>query len=518
MLLKIGFRVSMLNVKFVNIMNVIKVKYLYFVLLLSQSAIAFSQADTLAPKQEIPANGYYIEAGSYGTKRDSDPPAYVRNLSKSGISKLEKIDWIDFGLDYRARFEIRNNDIRREKLTADYPLLLRTRTYIGIKNLIDPLRAVIEYEDANRVFGQFAVDDRDFNRNALIQAYGELYFKNALGKDAFGTSRPLSIRFGRQAFELLDRRLLANNQWRNTTNNFLGFRATLGQDKNDWSLDLLALKPIERKPKERDWASKDKNLVAAIGHIRKWSKVVSLEPYYLVLYQEPIVSNANKERFVHSPGLRAYGYLFDNHVNYDLTHTQQFGKDGNQNINAFMFTSELGYIWKEKASKPRVSLFYGQVSGDKKPTDLTQNRFERFYGFARPWSSDDYIIPENIITPKVKFEIEPIKGLKLDGGYSFYWLASSKDRFANLLAGKNNIDKTGASGNFLGHGLDFRARYKAFKFIDANIGYTHYTNGKFVLARQQSALGKTEKTSNFAYIEVSINFYDLANLIKSNKQ
>jgi hypothetical protein len=277
---------------------------------------------------------------------------------------------------------------------------------------------------------------------------------------------------------------------------------------------LLAFKPIERKPLTRDWASKDKNLLAAIGHIRKWSKIMTIEPYYLVLYQKPISANANKERIVHSPGLRAYGYFSKNHFNYDVTHTQQFGKDGNLKMNAFMFTSELGYIWKEHAWKPRLSLFYGHVTGDKNPTDLTQNRFERFYGFARPWCSDDYIIPENIITPKIKLEFEPVKGLKIDGGYSYYWLASSKDRFVNLLAGNNNIDKTGNSGNFLGHGLDFRARFKAFKFLDTNIGYTHYVNGEFVVARQEAALSQSKKSSNFVYLELSINFYDLVSVLK----
>ena len=58
-------------------------------------------------------------------------------------------------------------------------------------------------------------------------------WKNAFGKDDLKNNRPLIIRGGRMAFEFLDRRLIASNQWRNTTNNFFGVMSSIGQDKND---------------------------------------------------------------------------------------------------------------------------------------------------------------------------------------------------------------------------------------------------------------------------------------------
>ncbi len=469
------------------------------------------QVDTT--KKEILAQilkkTYYVEAGSYGTKRESDPPIYVKNLSQTGLESFKNINFLDFGLDYRARFEYRKNDIRRAYLTTDVPFLLRTRVYLGVKNIIDPFRFVIELEDAHRVNGKFSKDDRDFNRAALIQAFGELNFKKFLNKDFFGNERPVFLRFGRQAFEFLDRRLIGSNQWRNTTNNFMGFRGAIGQDKNAWSLDVLALKPINRKVSTIDEISSDKNFWAIIWHWRKWSESITIEPYYLGLSQKAMATNAFKNRLVHSPGLRIYGWLGAKHLNYDITYTRQFGSDAGQRIHAFAFTSEFGYKFNQYKWKPRVSIFYGHVSGDKNASDKTQNRFERFYGFARPWSSDDYIIPENIITPKIKIELEPIKGFKVDGGYSYYWLASGTDRFNNLLNGNKNRDVTGNSGRFLGHGLDIRGRFSIAKLIDTNVGYTHFTNGDFVLKRQTAALGLNAPTSNFAYVEVNINVFDL---------
>ncbi len=120
---------------------------------------------------------------------------------------------------------------------------------------------------------------------------------------------------------------------------------------------------------------------------------------------------------------------------------------------------------------------------------------------------------ENIITPKLKLEFEPVKDIKFDGGYCFYWLASATDRFNNLLGGFDNRDVTGNSGKFLGHGLDARVRFMPAKCVDVNVGYMHYTNGIFVTNRQENVLGKSANSSDFVYIELSFNLFNLMDLL-----
>ncbi len=461
---------------------------------------------------------YYVDPGSYGTRREMNPPSYSHTLSESKISGLEKLDWLDFGGDYRCRSEIRNNDLRRPTITTDYPVLLRSRMYIGIKSILDPFRFAVEFEDAHRVNSQFGKDTKDFNRAELIQAFAGLHFENLLPKDPLGNSRPVYLNFGRQTFEFLDRRLIGLNRWRNTTNNFVGFRGTVGQDKNDWQVDLLALRPIERKVDQFDHRDTNRYFFGAIGHWRRHSEFVTVEPYYLGLKQTPSASNNNLARMIHSPGIRLYGWLKDGLFNYDVTHTQQFGTHGNLKMRAFMTTAELGVKLKNYLWKPRISLFYGFASGDKNPNDGYHNRFERFYGFARPWSPDDYIVPENVSAPKIRFEIQPAKKIKADFGYGFYWLASSTDRFFNLFDGVNNRDVTGHSGKFLGHGFDARVQFSKVKFIDAYVGYAHYRNGDFVLRRQHDVLGYSKSYSNFFYVEVSVSLVELLALVHPKKQ
>ena len=167
------------------------------------------------PEKSAPAT-YYQNPLSFSTQRSTDPPVYSRNAPDTGIESLLNASWLDFGLDYRFRYEYRDNDLRRPMASLDQPMLHRTRAYIGIRDILDPFRFAFEMQDSRRENSQFPRDNRDVNEFAVIRLYGELYFKNLLGHDPYGNNRPVNVRFGIQNFDYLDRRLLSNNDWRNT--------------------------------------------------------------------------------------------------------------------------------------------------------------------------------------------------------------------------------------------------------------------------------------------------------------
>lgn len=437
---------------------------------------------------------YYREPGSYGTKRETVPPQYVRNLSQTGIERFKDIHWLDVGLDFRTRYEYRDGDVRRPVQITDNNFLLRTRVYAGIKEIIDPLRMVIEVEDARAYNSKFPKDNRDWNEFEPIQMYGELFFRDLLGKDDRGNTRPLSLRGGRMWLEKLDRRLIGNNAWRNTTNTFQGVHVDLGKDANDWELELMAMQPLNRLLFELDDINKGQWFYAAIGHWRRWSDIVTIEPYYLMIDQD--AQEGRPERQINALAVRFYGPMGNTGFNYDNNFVFQFGKDSGRTHDAFGSASEIGYTFQH-AWKPRTSLFYGYASGDRDPTDLRNERFDRFYGFARPWSANDYMIWENFHAPKIRFEAVPLRDLRFDAGYSWYWLASDRDRWANA----NLRDPTGKSGDFIGHELDFRARYPFGPHVDATVGYAHFEPGNFPENR-----GKDTPT-DFLYLEVSLNAF-----------
>jgi len=488
------------------------------------------------------ANGYYVERRSYGTQKESEPPRYVKQANKTWLKDYDAfndVNWLDLGLEYRARYEHRDNDFRRADENIDDPLLLRTRAYIGVKEILDPLRFAVEVQDSRRNNGDYsrAYDTRDVNQADILQGYLELHFKESIfGKDDLGNNRPFWVRGGRLAWESLDRRLIARNEWRNTTNTFQGVRANIGDKKNDWQLEAFAVKPVQRFTRSLDEVDHSQDFYGVIGNWRGWSEYVTLQPYYFLLKQDgnkvkynsngqeltgATLSAAQIDRKIHTAGLRAYG-AFNSGWDYDTSYVKQWGNQdrflsnalGSINVDheAYSYGAEVGYTFKN-SWKPRVSAYYGVASGDSTPatgTDRTDSqRFERLFGFARPWSNNDYIQMENIRTPKLHLEFEPkvsfLENVKVDTSFSWYRLDDASDRWQ---AGSNLRDRTGASGNDLGKEVDLRVRFPINQYASLNIGYAHFWAGDFVKDSVKIAGNNNDATrassSDFFYTELTL--------------
>lgn len=481
---------------------------------------------------------YYVERSSYGTQKETDPPRYVKQANKTWLKDfdvLKDADWLDIGAEYRFRYEHRDNDFRRNDENIDDPILLRTRLYLGVKNILDPLRLAVELQDSRRNNGDYSrqFDTRDINQADVLQGYLELHFDdNFLGKDDLGNARPKWLRAGRHAWEAVDRRLIARNEWRNTTNNFSGVRANIGQKNNDWQLEVFAVKPIQRLTKQFDETIQAQDFYGAIGDWRGWSQYVSLEPYYFLLKQDgdkvkldvngqAAAANTKINREIHTAGLRSYGSIGKTGFDYDVSYVKQWGRQDRLNNagkflaeldhDAYAYNAEIGYQFKH-AWKPRISAFYGVASGDKNPNDGKNQRFERLFGFARPWSNDDYIQMENIRTPKLRLEFEPkvsfLNNVKVDTGFSWYKLDSSTDRWN---AGANLRDTTGASGKDLGKEFDVRLRFPINKQLSVNTGYAKFWAGDFVKNAIKIPANQNDPNrrddSDFIYFELSANLF-----------
>lgn len=430
---------------------------------------------------------YFVKSKSYSSNPESDPPQYVVQLDEAGINAFKNVDWIDLGLNYRVRFEHRDNDFRRSVDRVDNPILSRTQAYFGIKNIIDPLRFAVELQDSRRHNSEFSRATGDVNKLDVFQAYGELYFKNPIIFD-----RPLSLRVGRMAFEIIDRKLFSRDDWGNTGTNFQGARATIGKKENDWQLDSFALQPMVKKIDESDLKNKDRWLYAAVLNWRRWSEIVTLQPFYFKLDQKESV-DSQKIR-INSPGLRLYGTVGESGFDYDLIGIYQFGVMNNESHRAYAYATELGYSFKHNW-KPRISATYGYSSGDKNPNDNKNQRFERLYGFNRPWSNNNHIEWENLETLKSRLEFQPHKKLRMEGSYSFYWLASSTDSWTRA----NLQDKSGNSGDYIGQDFDFRTHYKATKYSKITLGFAHFRPGGFA-----KNVGRGN-SSDFVYLEMTFN-------------
>ncbi len=486
---------------------------------------------------------YFVKTKGYRVEPEPEPPRYVRNLSKTQFEQFKDITWLDVGLDFRNRYEYRENDYRRRTNESGVTLpnafrdkpdnlwLLRTRAYIGIKEILDPLRAVVEFQDSRSYNGLYEKTDADVNEFDLIQAYVELYFD-----DALGLNRPLSVRVGRQSLELLDRRLIGNNQFRNTTNNFEGFRVRFGKKENNWDLDTFAFHPVERLKYKFDRSDEDNWIYGGVLSIREWSKFITIQPYFLgrKVNGDPyntVTANRKNDIDLYAPGLRVYGLFGDSGFDFDADINKQFGRFGvtrnlgttakpnNQQVmlqhDAIAYSLELGYS-VDHEWKPRASLYYGYGSGDKKPntpavgiaTDDVNNKFDAFYGFNQPWSRNDYFSWDNVHAPKARLEFAPYKNLKVETGYNAYWLASDTEAWNRA----NIRDRKGNSGSFLGHEFDVRFVHQLNHYIEWSLSYAHFEPGGFTKDMSRSVANGgngayTDQAGNFFYFEVSLNAF-----------
>ncbi len=497
-----------------------------------------------APAAPAEKKSYYVPTRGYRLEPQPDIPPYVRNLAKT-YKEFEGVDWLNVGLDSRVRFEYRKDDYRPWTTTTTNPpssqrkyfpnslWLSRTRAYLGVQNILDPFRFVVEFQDSRAYNSIYEYQGQEINQTELISAYGELFFKDAFGKDDLGNDRPLTLRAGRFHLELLDRRLIAENEFRNTTNNFDGFRVKIGKKDNDWDIDSFLMRPVIRYPYQFDRPDWQNWIYGSVFSIRRWSEYATIQPYFLGRKQ--YADRAQRlERAEGSPRHLCAGLARlwrDQRLRLRLRRQQAVRR--NRRIPPASEMSKtrcrrrcsmtpspmrsrrathFQTIHGNRGSAPN----YAYGSGNKSPFDSVNQTFDIFYGFNQPFSRNDYIAWNNVKAPKARLEFSPFKDLQIDTAFSAYWLASAAaawDR-ANLFAPLGN------RGTFIGTEYDLRIRYKLNQFINLTASYARFWPGSFTssfappVALQpffpQSFPGQTTTTNgltarptDFFYLEVS---------------
>lgn len=438
-----------------------------------------------ASGQPAPREPIY-RSKAWAANVESEPPSYVRPLGERGWPGVESYRWLDLGVEHRTRWEYRDDDLRRPVLLDDNQFLLRSRAYLGVREIVDPFRVAVEFQDSRQFNTQFADSNRDINENDILQLFGELYFKDALGKDY-----PASFRAGRMTLEYLDRRLLRRNRWRNTTDAFDGMRLQLGQPSADWQFDVIAAMPVEIRLRQMDRSDEERWFYGLVGAWRPWRRWITLEPYYFIL-DEDRKDPAALDRTIHTMGLHVFGPLGTRGFDYSIDAAFQFGESGGQHQRAFAEYAEVGYAI-DAPGKPRVAVSMAYASGDGDPDDNVSGRFDKLFGAGHPWSSTDYFTWQNMVSPKGRFEFRPIESMRLAASYGGYWLAADSDAW--VVPGRR--DSTGTSGSFIGHELELIARWELDALTDVEIGYSHFMPGHFV--------GNTGLTddSDFLYVQVT---------------
>lgn len=385
-------------------------------------------------------------------------------------------DWIDLGFDQRTRFESYDHPWRANQAIGnggtDAQALLRSRVRFGLGG-DGPFRFLFEGQDSRSfsddVPGAFQ-NNTTVNQFDVLQLFGSLTLKNVLG-----TGLRTDFHFGRFTMDLGKRRLVARNDFRNTTQAFDGFHWQVGEDKL-WRIRAFVVEPIVIQPERLDEINSKFFFWGTYFESRHFPWF-QFDAYYLGLNDKRQANVANRRTYS-TYGLRLFKDPVAGQMDYEIESGFQTGSSGNNDHFAHFQHFETGYML-DAPWTPRFLVQYDYASGDDDPTDNENATFDRLFGARRfefiPTGIYGPFFRSNINSPGYRLIVVPQKGLTLQARHRFWYLAQGEDQFI----GSGLQDATGRSGSYLGHDVELRAQWAVTQNLMFDVGYVHWFKGSY---------------------------------------
>lgn len=377
-------------------------------------------------------------------------------------------DGLTVGGSSRVRYESIEGQPRTGFNPSDDLLSLRSTLAIDYRD--GPLHLGAEIWDSRAYAGNAGTPITTNEVNALepVQAYLAYDIAHAFGK---GTK--LALQAGRFTLNLGSRRLVAADDYRNTTNGYTGLRADAALP-GKVTATLFYTLPQVRLPGARagvvgnhvrlDRESFDLVLWGGLLSKRLGDGRTTLEATYIRLDERDRPDLATRDRVLSTFGGRAYRDPKAGQPDFEVEAFAQTGSisaslapaAAKLEVAAWFGHAELGYTWQHPWA-PHVSLEIDYASGDGRGPKY--GRFDTLFGMRRadiaPSGLYNAVGRANLIAAGVRAEITPSKRLDVFAAYRPLWLASASDSFSTT----GTRDASGASGRFAGHQLDARVRY-----------------------------------------------------------
>lgn len=368
----------------------------------------------------------------------------------------------------RLRYEVIDGQARVGFNQSDH--LVNLRTNILAEYRADRWRTAVEIYDS-RVWAEddgTPVTTNEVDTLEPVQAYIAGDFDNVVGKGA-----KLTLTAGRMLLNLGSRRLVAADDYRNTTNSYTGLRADVSA-RGRWKATLIYMLPQVRLPDDNASLRSGKvrldresfDLVLWGGQVSK-AKAIGLataEVTYFHLGERDAPGRPTRDRSLDTFGGRLIAEpragKFDVEVEalYQTGHvsTSLAANAPTQQVAASFFHADLGYSFAYPW-KPRLSVEFDRANGDKPGGKF--GRFDTLFGMRRaelaPAGLYNAVGRTNLVTPGIRVEATPSKRLDWFAVYRVMWADAAEDSFSTT----NVRDASGRSGGFAGHQVEARVRY-----------------------------------------------------------
>ena len=349
-----------------------------------------------------------------------------------------------FDGEMRARIETIDHQARAGFVDSETLFNLRTTLNLAVTNgalsiggsLIDSR----VYDPAPRS----AASTNEVNAIEPVRAWAAYDLSGFAGKGS-----NLHLLGGRFTMDVGSRRLIANDDYRNTTNGFTGAKAdwTL---PHGWSGTGFLVLPQTRLPDDgpairRNAVALDREgtdlrlaglfVARALGRSR-----TSLDATVYRLDEQDTVERQTRNRHLTSITARIVRTPAPGKLHFEAEYIHQGGAIRTSTlpaaqrlrVDAWFAHASVGYTLPLKW-QPRVTLEYDQASGDH--GGGSYNRFDSLFGMRRadlgPAGLYFAVGRTNIATPAVRLEVTPGKRLDAFVAWRGLWLASASDAFSS---------------------------------------------------------------------------------------
>ncbi|MBU1378084.1 MAG: alginate export family protein [Alphaproteobacteria bacterium] len=365
----------------------------------------------------------------------------------------------------RVRYETVNNQVRPGFNNSDDIYSLRTTLFAEAD--FGAVRVGGELYDS-RIWNADArspVSTAEVNTFEPVQAYVAVdHDTQALGK--------VTLQAGRFMLNLGSRRLIAADDYRNTTNGYTGLR--LDGAPAGLKTTLIYVMPQMRRPDDLsgvldgkqalDKESQDAVLWGGIVARPKTIAGATLEGSYFRFDEKDAPGRPTRNRHLDTASLRVIRDPAAGAWDFEVEAIGQTGKvraglapaDPYRDVAAGFLHADAGYTFVHPW-KPRLSAEVDIGSGDTPGGDVT--RFDTLFGMRRADLAPSGIFAAlqraNIVTPGLRLEVAPSprwEGFVLGRGL---WLDAAEDTFATT----GVRDARGASGKYAGALYEARVRW-----------------------------------------------------------
>lgn len=377
-------------------------------------------------------------------------------------------DGLDLSASVRLRYETIDGQPRAGFNTADD--LLDLRTILTAQYRTGPVKLVAEVYDSRAWLANHGtpLTTGEVNTLELAQAYVAVDLPGALGD---GSS--LSLQGGRMLLNIGSRRLVAADEYRNTTNSYTGLRADIA-GRGGLRGTFVYVLPQLRLPDDFaslldnkaqvDRESFDQVLWGGTVSRAKTLGPAMAELSFYHLGERDAPGRPSRDRSLNTVGGRLLGDPRPRAFDYEVEAFYQFGHVSSSlaataprlDVSASFVHADVGYSFAG-GWKPRISLEFDRASGDR--PGGSYGRFDTLFGMRRadlaPAGLYNAVGRANVVAAGLRLEAAPSKAVDWFLAYHPLWLAASADAFSTT----NVRDGTGKSGSFAGHQLDARVRY-----------------------------------------------------------